>query len=274
MNVSGRWSAMLALVLGLALVPLSARADAIAHWSFDEVSGTAVGDSVRPSSPGTVRNPLTADQNLNTSDSVFGGSSLFLSNGSDYVGVPRLEMSRTSFTIAAWVNPAAIDNGDEIFGDWSSPWQFRLWLNSNGSVSATLRKDGPAAHNGDLLMLGTAGGLVGLDEWTHVAMTWDRGTKTGRLYIDGVQRASSTITAIDLNLKDGNHAEYQIGWKRDDGGGKFYGLMDELWVFDYALSADEINLLQTSNEIPEPASLSLLAMAAAGLGGYVRRRRG
>lgn len=239
-----------------------AQAGVLAHWSFDESSGTSVADSARPGSPGTLvdtAGSLNAAGVFSSGSTATGGVSLSGNTGG--VRVPRIDMATTSFTIAAWIDPTAHTPQAQIFGDWSKRWQMRLFVNSldtlnPGKLGIDLRADGPLDNNGNILALYTTGTVIDLTPgFQHVAATWDRATKTARLFVDGVQVASTVSNSTTIDAVDDNHANYDIGYKQD-GGGEFTGLMDEVWVFNHALSAGELQTLIATNAIPEPTSLA------------------
>jgi hypothetical protein len=72
------------------------------------------------------------------------------------------------------------------------------------------------------------------DQWHHVAATYD-GT-TARLYYDGRKIGSRAVT-LDTGLR----GRFQLGRNLVDTDGRdFLGLIDEVAVFDRALSADEV----------------------------------
>ncbi|MGH9908759.1 MAG: LamG domain-containing protein [Pyrinomonadaceae bacterium] len=77
------------------------------------------------------------------------------------------------------------------------------------------------------------GGVVVLNQWTHVACTYDR--QFVRLYVNGVevaaQAATQPIPALSHELWIGNHERFIR---------QFDGLIDEVEIFNRALSAAEI----------------------------------
>jgi hypothetical protein len=75
--------------------------------------------------------------------------------------------------------------------------------------------------------------LVASEEWTHVAVTYDAGTVT--LYVNG-EAAGSGSAESPLA---GNELPLRIG-ADSNGEGLFSGRVDEVRVYDRALSADEI----------------------------------
>ncbi len=81
------------------------------------------------------------------------------------------------------------------------------------------------------------GSTVPLNTWTHLAMTWDGVSKRG--YIDGVLDGVRDV-GVDTDV-------HPITIGADENGGvPFYGvdgLLDDLFVFDRALSQSEIAMI-------------------------------
>jgi len=121
--------------------------------------------------------------------------------------------------------------------------------------------------------------FITLDTWNYVAFTF--GDQGMRLYINGVL-ASSDPFAIGLGTTSGgagNTEPIVLGASQiisDPDGqifplrGFFSGLIDDVIIFDRALSGTEVEQLSTLKFIPEPAS-GMLLMAGALL--LTRRRR-
>jgi len=80
-----------------------------------------------------------------------------------------------------------------------------------------------------------------LNEWHHIVITWDGQTK--RMYIDGVENTSAASTSLaqsSRNLAIGNL--WEIGLSHLDWYA-FNGLIDEVQVYDRALSASEVQAI-------------------------------
>jgi hypothetical protein len=94
------------------------------------------------------------------------------------------------------------------------------------------------------------------------------------LYIDGVDYdwGNNQISSGDSHGTSGGSGEMQLGARHtyDAGWGTFSGDMDEVAIFDYALTASDAADLYDA-AIPEPATLGLLAIG--GVAALLRKRR-
>jgi hypothetical protein len=77
--------------------------------------------------------------------------------------------------------------------------------------------------------------------WTHVAVTYDGAT------IKGYANGTLVFTASSSNLPGNATADILLG-RVADGGNQFYGLIDELQIYDGALTAAQVYLL--ANPVP------------------------
>lgn len=163
------------------------------------------------------------------------------------IRVPRLELSRTDFTFAAWINLDNLSQRSILFGDWVQEWQLLLavW---NGSVRANLRRNinsGGSDPAQDLIILETAA-RVPVSQWCHVAITWSREAAQCIGYVNGVAAGSAGPTpANERDLQVNNHPFFWIGRKEDsdDGDSWLQGMIGDVRVYGRALTADEIGQL-------------------------------
>jgi len=141
-------------------------------------------------------------------------------------------------TVGAWVNMRSIpDEWRAIIAKGDSAWRL-------SNVGADPRFHfGFCGYGARPTTHGIDGTIeVGFDEWHYVCGTYDI-TDGAKLYVDGVLDVEIADTAgINVNTYDvtiGANME-DIGWKPWR---LFDGLIDEIKVFDRALSADEVTAL-------------------------------
>jgi hypothetical protein len=156
------------------------------------------------------------------------GGALSFDGGNDFVGLGSLgSFSQTAFTLQAWVQKATTKNDVAVLGSWTGTGPM-LWVDHLASrYHLTL-----AGGMSDYL---NSGHSPTTGEWQHVAATYD-GT-TARYYIDGVQVASRTV-----NNGPGASDTWRIGAYGSSPGGFFDGLIDDVRIYDRALSATEVQL--------------------------------
>lgn len=151
---------------------------------------------------------------------------------------PSLDIT-DAITIDAWINPSTVGDpsglvflmfkGDSCCGDTQS-YGF-LW-GTESMLQSIIFRLGNSTTNTEI-----RSDPIPLNEFTHVAGTYD-GT-TMRLYINGVLDVSGTTTLGQLQV---TASPLIIGSSLRNGTTQnfFQGLVDEVEIFNRALSADEI----------------------------------
>ena len=203
----------------------------IAHWKFDEGTGTIAGDSA-----GTNTGTLTNGPTWTTGKI---GSALSFDGVNDYVNnitntVPAY-VAGGAISISAWVNGAPGTDG-VIYSEGNSNTNTDVFRISRGFAN------GSKAH----LLIRNAGGVrLNVDSastafdntWHHIVYTDTNGT--AKFYVDGIQDATNfnyTPQAIPTNNST-------IGaYKRANNSivVPFPGKIDDVRLYNRALTASEV----------------------------------
>jgi len=169
----------------------------------------------------------------------FQGQALDLASSAtvpQYVSVPySADFAMNSFTVAAWINVNDLDALRAILGTrFNSDNTFDVKVEAtrvhgdigDGSVWLNTSVDIDAAH----------GGVVGLNEWHHIAYAVDDATDTAGLYLDGVLSATVAFSGTPLFMKPDQ--ELRIG--NCSGTEYMNGRIDEVRIYNRALSMAEV----------------------------------
>ncbi|AAZ26356.1 LamG domain-containing protein [Colwellia psychrerythraea] len=159
----------------------------------------------------------------------------------DYVALPTsFENQQGSFTITAWINPSNLQSGSRIFADDennSRGYAFSLGDPGSGQLRFYSRGVSPVSVD-------TLSAVISADTWTFVTAVHNFDTKTREIYINGI---AQTVTGGGTsNNYSGNWGVdtgiASIGGETDSGetGNRFTGSIDEVRMYDSALSAAEI----------------------------------
>lgn len=270
----------------LVAATLAPRADAaiVAYWGFEEGNGAATARSGTAGSNSDQINGIeTTDYNWNGfgAPGVGGSNSLNFTGGvgrvaSTYAGIGGSETR----SVALWVRTTTTGGG-QAFVTWGDSqggngrkWHVRMNDNvANGEINAVRTEiqgsfeigsnplsDGNWHH---VVSIYSAGGAFGSGEVLH--------------YIDGVLVANSgdgadTVIVDTVLFGDGdagvNTTPVWIGARMQGAAlNSFTGDMDEVYIFDHALTLAEVQALAG---IPEPSSFGLLGL---GVLLVFRRRR-
>jgi hypothetical protein len=221
-----------------AVVPSAAANGLVAGYTFNEGAGSAVADV-----SGSQNNGTLSPGARWTTEGKFGKALLF--NGSSLVTVPHgASLALTSgMTLEAWVYPTAMSTG----------WSAAIAKEQRDGVAYALHGGSPTHRPaasidvGGVLRTVSGRAVLPLQTWTHLASTFDGATL--RLYVNGAQVASESVTGAIASAT----GALRIGGSVVRGE-YFRGRVDEVRVYNRALSQSEIQTDMTSPVAPPPDS--------------------
>lgn len=235
----------------------------LAHWRFDEASGTVAAEATgRLNANGQSLTAVGSGGVSVGAPGVFGKAATFNGAAGSYFTVPYLDGIHTnSYTFSTWVKLA--DTGRNPFiSDWSNPWAFMLFTDTGGIPFFWHRM--AVNPSGNLLNLTTTAWAT--NQWRHIAVTWDRPAQVARLYIDGTLAARQIVYQPAANMPmTNNNRNFHLGWKQDSTD-TLNGMLDETRVVKGALNAASVKQLQSSNTLLRTEVLDLADMVGGGNG--------
>ena len=219
-----------------------------AYWAFDTISNcetpeliqdltTTLNPDCDPNGPIPIEGVDRAALNFDGSD-----------DGARATNSPRLS-SMDHFTTTAWVRMAP-----------SSGWRPLVDHRDAGSDGWDLYLD-PSSRLFLRVNTETTSGSTALpnDEWAFVAGTYD-GTEA-KLYLNGILESVEAFSTAPLNI----NAPLNIGQHFNQSNLRFKGSLDELRIYDEALSQTELLELYQDTK-PAPSSFQLTIHGGSGSG--------
>jgi RHS repeat-associated protein len=201
----------------------------VAAYAFDEGMGVTVSDASGNSNDGTLSDAVTW-----TPSGKHGGAASFSNAWITVNENSDLDLT-TGMTAEAWVNPTTMPAFAAVVAK-ETPDNISYGL----FASDTSNDDGSDAHphawvlTADGLQAAATDGVLPLHQWTHIAATYDNSTL--KYYINGALAASADIQGPILT----GDAPLRIGGDAPYGGESFDGVIDDVRVYNRALSVDEI----------------------------------
>ena len=158
------------------------------------------------------------------------------------------------FTIMAWIKPTDVDGWRPLF-QWELGTMYGegpgLSLNARPTDSGGLWS-GITTVTGNRL-LASPRGLVIAGVWQHVALTYDKASGIGTLYLNGVTVGRRQLIGPPMSTKGdlwiSRRNTHQGDWSSNR---SYSGLMDEIAIYNRALSASEIQAICTEQSNGEP----------------------
>lgn len=200
------------------------------QWLMNEGSGLHLNDHSKNGNIGIINGATWVPGNCE--------SALNFNGSSDYVEIQNtLLLNPNLITIIAWIKGAATSSDDQICskdqtsGGTNRVWQFRK--NSSEKLEFIIfDTEGDNASE-----VGST--TIADSEWHQVVGTWD-GT-TIRVYVDGKEDAAGTSYAG--SLQQGKTNSVFIGKAQTADPGYFCGYIDQVSIYNYALSDSMIQQL-------------------------------
>ena len=214
----------------------------IGYWRMDDdAEDTTVSDSSSNGNDGIAQQNTSI---LHTTGRIDGA--LTFDGASDYInlGSPVTfdDLPADDFTVSAWIYDESTTSKATIMGAF--PDGTAGWLLRKQGTGAARYLNFWAGHSTTNAYFATPAGSLASDSWRHVAAVWDAGTKTCRIYIDGFESSYVTSTAGQGSYNSDVSYDKEIGRMAYMGGIQFFdGILDDLKVFDKALSQEEIAAL-------------------------------
>ena len=158
------------------------------------------------------------------------------------------------FTIMAWLKPSRVDGQHPLLA-WSDENPLNLWIGirpyENGVLMGTI-----ASEAGNHFLVSFPNALTA-GVFQHFAMTYDKTSGMGVMYLNGVVVAQRELGS---ELRANTRGDLWISHRDDHPGnwstGRTYaGLMDEIAIYNRALSAAEIQGICAAENHGEPLTL-------------------
>jgi uncharacterized repeat protein (TIGR01451 family) len=223
------------------------------HWPFDEGVGQTAGDVSGNGNDGTLGATAAVASDDPSWTCVAGGNALDFDGSDDEVLLSNVTIGdRAAFTISAWIRMGP-DSADQrtIYSEGNTATTEYLFLYVDDATSnVRFYSEDPGPPFNFAQLQGTSN--VEDNTWHHVTIV--QRSKTDReLYVDGLSENTDTNNAGTYTFDTASIGFLRTDWVADP----FLGLIDDVRIYDYALSPAEISALAASP--PGPCGTSTIS---------------
>jgi RHS repeat-associated protein len=213
-------------------------------WQFDENSGTTAADASGSGNTGT----LTSGATWVTGQA---GSAVNLDGADDYVqvGAQSSLVMTSAASFSAWIYPTG-GGSDATYGGTilSKEGEYLLVRFPDGSIRWAFANSSPG-----WAFINT-GSVAPLNQWTHVAVTYDNGVV--KTYLNGTL-ANTYNGAGSIGDANASQNDFRIGGRQNISE-YFQGRIDEVRVYNRALTATEVSTLNSTASSSTTADIEWL----------------
>lgn len=200
----------------------------VGYWHLDEGTATTTYDASGYSNNGTITNSPA----WTSGTSCKSGGCLNFDGVNDYINLPSINPI-SAITVTAWIKSA---NSSGYGGVWQLISKYSAFILGTGSVGG--KNMNFIVNINNSWQYGTYYTVSDPNNWHFFAGVFDSSSSLKKLYVDGVQQTSDTVTGT-ITADTG---PIHIAHRENDaiGTNHFGGYIDEVKIYDRALSAAEI----------------------------------
>jgi hypothetical protein len=244
--------------------------DVIGLWRFEEpkfigMDSSTYGNHLRKFGTGKVRHRTSLQRHKIGN----GGIEVMSEKGMAYFAIDKksslpngIPTKSASFSFSAWVRRTSDSNKYGTILNWGSP------KGRNGLSVHDAFKGFRASISPSPFIWRTPNGRS-MSKWRHVAVTYDRVTGKHIMYINGEKAVEEVVKKKFVKVGRGpGKKKFNLG--RRKGGGEFTGLLDDVAIFDGALTPGDIKNVMVGDYAS--FSISKVDCSKAGKCGKLNRR--
>jgi hypothetical protein len=246
--------------LAAALIGQPAQASLVALYEFNDASNLGRDTSGN-------NNHATNSGAGYTAAGYQGGAATFNFNAFLRAGVDVGGSALPNMTWGAWVRPA-VGGGDiqAVLSNDNGGFDRQIGIDNRGGVSSWSAFTGSNVFN--------PGVAPSTSAWTFLAAVYKQGESAMTLYVNGqAYNISTSFGASAADFTIGRNATFHS---------HFSGLIDNVFVYNQAFSADQIGTLRSTGfptaqapvaAVPEPGTWAMMILGFGAVGFSVRRGR-
>jgi len=204
----------------------------VGYWHFDEGASSTAYDASGNGNNGQLKNSPT----WAAGSSCVAGSCLNFNGSNQYVNVGNLSTFPAEGTISFWVNATQMASyRNPLTTNYNGGnAAIRFEENSSGNFVVVVGNDSGTYHAYTYISSG-----MSINTWYHIAYTWNTNTNINIGYLNGAQVFSQTNSLWPTHIPD-----FAIGTGfTTDPARQWNGLIDEVRIYNRALSAQEIQTM-------------------------------
>jgi len=203
----------------------------VAYWAFDEGYGTTVNDSTQNNNDGTFGTGSSAPS-WQSEDMCVSGKCLYFDGSDDYINAGTWNPSSDALTVSTWVKWNVFGSGKLVSkrDSWAS--NDMMWDLTENTASGNKLVWSQADQNSNNEIFDH---LFSTGMWYHISIVHD-GINPEILYVNGVNVDTNPV----LTFGSKTSSKFNIGSYGNGTGSFFNGFIDDVKIYPYARTAEQI----------------------------------